>query len=98
MSEAQKKKEKDQVNLRFFINYHYFVIIFFILTGMHIEGGKKETKTKFLFFFFLKMAKIQVGGIWKPRNKKTKKALPAGKFVHSIILSLTSDEFPLKCL
>ena len=50
-----------------------------ILTGMHIgEGGggrgdRVAAGGRQKHFFFLKMAKIHVGGIRKPRIKKKKK-------------------------
>ena len=75
MSQRQKKKEKRQSNQEeisgFLICYQYYLSFFFILTGMHTEGEKKE-RQKLNFFLLLKMAEIQVGGIGKPRNKKKK--------------------------
>ena len=65
-----KKREKRPTHQEelavFLIDYQYFFIYFFILTGIHIRGEKKKTKT----IFFLKMAKIQVKGVHKPRNNK----------------------------
>ena len=88
-----KKTKSSRGNLRFFIIYQYFFYYFFFYfyRNAHRRGKKKKDKNN--FSFFLKMARIQVGGIRKPRNKNKKALLLF--FIPFLLCSLT---FCLLCL
>ena len=64
--EKKRPRHQEEISV-FLIDYQYFFFFFSFWQGCTSEG-KKKTRTKKIFF--LKMAKIRVGGIRKPRNKK----------------------------